>query len=425
LAVPAFFTLIAEPIYVLTDTAVVGHLGTEQLAGLAVASSILLIGYSLFIFLAYGTTAAVARLLGADDHPAAAHQAVQGMWLAFAAGIGCSVVGLVWSGPLVALLGAEGNVATQAEIYLRISLLGFPALLITLAGTGYLRGLQDTRTPLLVAIGTAVANLVIELVLIYGLDYGIGASAAATVIAQVAGATIYVWWVARAVRQHEVALRPAPRTIGRLAVVGRDLFIRTAALRGAFVLATAVAARMGTADLAAHQIAFEVWSFLALALDAVAIAAQAMVGRFLGAGDTERARTSSRRMIEWGVAAGFVTGLVVALTHSLLPHIFTADPEVVRITGFLLLFVAAMQPLNGVVFTLDGVLIGAGDMRFLAVAMMIPFAVFAPLAGLVLFTDSGIGSLWSALFVFMAVRAVTLVVRFHGRTWQRTGARIA
>ena len=190
LAVPAFFTLVAEPLYVLADTAVVGHLGTPQLGGLAIASSILLIGYSLFIFLAYGTTAAVARLIGAGDHARAAQQAVQSLWLALIAGLVSSAVMAALAEPLVRLLGGEGAVAANALIYLRISLLGFPALLVTLAGTGYLRGLQDTRTPLVVTIGSAILNLVLEVVLIFGLGFGIVASAWATVVAQTVSALI-------------------------------------------------------------------------------------------------------------------------------------------------------------------------------------------------------------------------------------------
>jgi len=413
---------VAEPIYILTDTAVVGHLGTDQLAGLAVASSILLIAYSLFIFLAYGTTASVARLLGAERPGDAAHEAVQGMWLAFAVGLVLIVVGLIFSGPLVAVLGATGAVRDYALVYLRVSLFGVPATLIVLAGTGYLRGLQDTTTPLVVAVASAVGNLVLELVLIYGFGYGLGASALSTVLAQIGSAALYIWWVHRAVRQHQVRLLPHGATLGRLAVVGRDLFVRTAALRGSLLVATAVATRIGTVALAAHQIAFEIWSFLALALDAVAIAGQALIGRYLGAGDVASARRSGRRMLEWGVGAGVALGLVTLALHLVAPRIFTSDPAVIEVCGFLLLFVAVTQPLNGAVFVLDGLLIGAGDLRFLARAMAISFVAFVPCALAVLALGAGIGWLWAALTVFMAVRLVTLGWRWMGTGWAVTGA---
>ncbi|MGZ4708914.1 MAG: MATE family efflux transporter, partial [Acidimicrobiales bacterium] len=350
LALPALGALVAEPLYILTDTAVVGHLGTDQLAGMAIASSVLLIGYSLFIFLAYGTTAAVARLLGAGDQERAAHQAVQGVWLAFLVGLALVVLGQIFAVPLVELLGATGAVRDNALVYLRISLIGVPATLVVLAGTGYLRGLQDTTTPLVVSVVSAVFNLVLEIVLIFGLGFGIGASAWATVVAQFGAAAVYVVWVGRAVRAHSVALGPHGPTLRRLAVVCGDLFVRTAALRGSFLVATAVAARLGTVALAAHQIAFEIWNFLALTLDAIAIAGQALIGRYLGAGDEASARRSGRRMLEWGVVAGVVLGGITLALRTVLPHVFTGDAAVVGVTAFLLVFVGVMQPVNGVVF---------------------------------------------------------------------------
>ena len=423
LAVPAFGALIAEPLYVLTDTAVVGHLGTPQLAGLAVASSVLLTLYAVFIFLAYGTTAAVSRLLGAGDEREAAHQAVQSMWLALFIGLALILVGLALSGPLVGWMGAEGAVRTNALVYLRISLAGVPAMLLVLAGAGYLRGLQDTRTPLAVAAGTAAANLVLEVALIYGLGQGIGASALATVLAQTAGAAVYVRRVGWAAGRFGADLAPHPASLVALARVGRDLLVRTAALRAALVVATAVAARLGPVDVAAHQIAFEIWNVLALGLDAIAIAGQAMVGRALGAGDGPAARDAGRRMIEWGVALGVLVGVLVALLRTALPHLFTDDAEVLALAGFLLLWVAALQPVNAVAFVLDGVLIGAGDMRFLAWAMIVAAAVFIPAALLVLALDAGVGWLWASLGLLMVTRSSTLLARFASDRWVVLGAR--
>ncbi|HZA78302.1 MAG TPA: MATE family efflux transporter [Acidimicrobiales bacterium] len=419
---PALGALLAEPLYILTDTAIVGHLGTPQLGGLAVASSLLLTLHNLFIFLAYGTTAAVSRLLGAGDEREAAHQATQSMWLALAIGGTVMAGGLALSGPLVGWMGAEGAVRANALVYLRISLFGVPAMLLVLAGTGYLRGLQDTRTPLFIAIGTAAGNLALEVVLIYGFGLGIGASALATVLAQVGGAAVYVHRLGRAARRHGAELAPHPASVAALARVGRDLLIRTAALRAALVVATAVAARLGTVDVAAHQIAFEVWSFLALGLDAIAIAGQAMVGRALGAEDGAQARAAGRRMIEWGIFFGVVVGGLVAALHTALPHLFTGDPEVLALAGFLLVWVAALQPVNAVAFVLDGVLIGAGDMRFLAQAMVGAAAVFVPAALAALGADAGIGWLWAALALLMTTRAVTLLARFASDRWVVLGA---
>lgn len=422
LAVPALGALIAEPLYVLADTAVVGRLGPEPLAGLAVASSILLIVFSVFIFLAYGTTASVARLIGAGDEREAANHAVQGMWLAVLAGVVVGVVTFAFSSPLVRLLGAEGVVEEQALLYLRISLLGVPAMLVVLAGTGYLRGLQDTRTPLVVAIVSATFNLVLECVLVFGMGFGIGASAASTVLAQWGAAAAYVAWVRRAVRHHEVPFGPHPATLRRIGVVGRDLFVRTAALRGSFLVATAVATRIGTAEVAAHQIAFEIWNATALALDAIAIAGQALVGRLLGASQVGDAHAAGRRMLQWGVVWGVVVGAVILALHSVLPSIFTHDLLVHDLAAFLLLFVGVMQPINGVVFVLDGLLIGAGDVRFLAWAMVFAALVFVPCALLVLVFDGGIGWLWMCLLLLMVVRMTTLAWRWSTDAWAVPGA---
>ena len=422
LALPALGALAAEPLYVLADTAVVGRLGTPQLGGLAVASTLLLTGYVIFNFLAYGTTASVARRVGAGDGAGAAHEGVQGMWLALGIGTALAAAGFALAPFAVRLMGADGAVAGHALVYLRISLVGAPALLVSLAGTGYLRGRQDTMTPLVVT-GVAVgANLVLELVLIYGFGYGIGASALATVVAQVGAAGAYGWLVARDTARLGAGWRPDGAAIRRLAGVGRDLFVRTAALRLALTVATAVAARLGTVDLGAHQIAFEVWSFLALVLDSLAIAGQAMVGRLLGAGDAAGARLAGRRMLEWGLAIGLVLGAAVLAARAGLPRLFSPDVDVVALCAFVLLFVAALQPLNAVVFVLDGVLIGAGDLRFLAWAMAGAALVFVPAAWAVAASGWGIGWLWASLGLLMAARAGALLWRFAGDAWAREGA---
>ena len=376
----------------------------------------------MFIFLAYGTTSAVARLLGAGEHRRAAHQAVQSLWLAAIVGLGLLVAGLVFGPALIGALGGEGEVAANAEVYLRISMFGVPAMLIALAGVGYLRGLQDTARPFYVALGTALLNLVIELVLIYGFDQGIGASALSTVIAQWVAAAVFVTWIRTAVSAHHVTLRPNPAVIRELAGDGFDLVVRTAALRGSLTVTLAVAARIGDDDLAAHQIAFEIWNLMALTLDAIAIAAQAMIGRELGAGAVGRARALGRRMTQWGVVAGVGLGLVLLATSPLLPHVFTEDEAVLGLASFLLLHVAVSQPVAGVVFALDGVLIGAGDLRYLAWAMWAAAVVLIVGGLLVLRLDAGIGWLWVALHAWIITRAITLLARFRGESWQVTGA---
>lgn len=422
LALPALGALIAQPLYVLADTAVVGHLGTPQLGGLAVATQTLLTFHAVMIFLAYGTTAAVSRLLGAGQPKEAAHQSVQGLWIAVFAGVVGAVVLWVFTTPLLRLLGAEGEILTNGRVYLRISVFGLPAMLLALAGVGYLRGLQDTFRPLVVAVITAVFNVVFEVILIYGFGFGIGASALATVVAQWLGAGMYLWWIGRAIAEHNVQLLPDLSTIRSLIVVARDLFIRTAALRGSLTVAIAAAARIGDADLAAHQVVFELWYFLALGLDAVAIAGQAIIGRYLGANDTASARSVSNRTVQWGLAVGVLVGVGVLAARPYLADIFTDDPAVASLVAFLAIHLALMQPINGIVFALDGVLIGAGDQKFLALAMVPPAISFSILALLVPAMGWGIGWLWGALWVLMVGRVVLLVWRFRGDAWLITGA---
>lgn len=405
------------------DTAVVGHLGTPQLGGLAIAGTILTTAFFVFNFLAYGTTAAVSRLLGARDERAAAHQAVQGVWLALAIGVALLVAGVTLAPAAVGLFGATDAVRENAFVYLRISALGSPAVLLTLVGVGYLRGLQNITFTLVVALASNVVNLVLEVVLIYGFGFGIGASALATVVAQTAAALAYGSVILRHVRSAGVSMRPDATRLRALVVVGRDLFIRTGALLAALALATAVASRLGDVDLAAHQIAFQLWSFLALVLDAIAIAGQAMIGRFLGAGKADEARVAGRRMVQWGLIAGLLLGMVVVALRTVLVPLFTGDDAVIDLALGVLVIVAVLQPINAVVFVLDGVLIGAGDLRYLAKAMVVSgLVVFVPLAALVLRLDGSLLALWGALAVLMSARLAGNLIRFAGTAWQVVGA---
>mgnify|MGYP002335975381 CR=1 FL=1 len=420
---PALGALAAEPLYILVDTAVVGHLGTAQLGGLAVAGTILTTAFFLFNFLAYGTTAAVARLVGAKDERTAAHQAVQGVWLALVIGVALLILGVAFAPAAVSLFGSTPAVRANAGVYLRVSALGAPAVLLALTGVGYLRGLQDTKRTLAVAVGSNVLNLALELLLVYGLGMGIAASAAATVVAQYAAAVAYVAVLLRNVRAAGVGLRPDRRRLRALVVVGRDLFVRTGSLLAALAVATGVASRLGAVDLGAHQIAFQLWSFLALVLDAIAIAGQAMIGRLLGAGAADDARGAGRRMVQWGIVAGAAFGLAVLVLRSVLVPLFTDDLAVSSLARDVLLVVALLQPINAVVFVLDGVLIGAGDLRYLAKAMAVSgIGVFLPAALAVLWLDGTLLWLWGALGLLMAARLVGNVARFAGSGWQVVGS---
>ncbi|QOV37129.1 MATE family efflux transporter [Streptomyces ferrugineus] len=422
LAVPAFGALVAEPLFVMADSAIVGHLGTAQLAGLGVASALLMTAVSVFVFLAYATTAAVARRVGAGDLQAAIRQGMDGIWLAILLGVGVVAVVLPTAPFLVELFGASDTAAPYATTYLRISALGIPAMLVVLAASGVLRGLQDTRTPLYVAVAGFIANAALNAGLVYGADLGIAGSAWGTVIAQCGMAAIYLVVVVRGAREHGASLRPDAVGIRASAQAGVPLLVRTLSLRAILMIATAVAARLGDADIAAHQIILSLWSLLAFALDAIAIAGQAIIGRYLGAGDAEGARAACRRMVEWGIAAGVVLGLLVVISRPLFLPLFTGDSVVKDAALPALLVVALSQPICGVVFVLDGVLMGAGDGPYLAWAMVLTLAVFTPVALLVPVVGGGLTAIWAAMTLMMTVRMLTLWLRSRSGRWIVTGA---
>jgi len=422
LAVPAFGALVAEPLFVMADSAIVGHLGTAQLAGLGIASALLTTAVSVFVFLAYATTAAVARRVGAGDLPAAIRQGMDGIWLALLLGAAVIAVVLPAAPSIVELFGASDTAAPYATTYLRISALGIPAMLVVLASTGVLRGLQDTRTPLYVAIAGFVANAVLNAGLVYGADLGIAGSAWGTVIAQWGMSAVYLVVVVRGARRHGASLRPDAAGIRASAQAGVPLLVRTLSLRAILMIATAVAARLGDADIAAHQIILSLWSLLAFALDAIAIAGQAIIGRYLGADDTEGARQACRRMVEWGIAVGVALGVLVVLSRPLFLPLFTGDSTVKDVALPALVIVALSQPICGVVFVLDGVLMGAGDGPYLAWAMVITLAVFAPIALLVPVLDGGLTALWAAMTLMMVIRMLTLWLRTRSGRWLVTGA---
>ncbi|MFD9053848.1 MATE family efflux transporter [Streptomyces albidoflavus] len=422
LAVPAFGALVAEPLFVMADSAIIGHLGTAQLAGLAVASALLTTAVSIFVFLAYATTGAVARRVGAGELSAAIRQGMDGIWLALILGAAVIAVVLPTAPALIDLFGASETAAPYAVTYLRISSFGIPAMLVVLAATGVLRGLQNTRTPLYVAIGGFVANAILNVVLVYGAGLGIAGSAWGTVIAQCGMAAVYLVVVVRGARKHGASLRPDAAGIRASAQAGAPLLVRTLSLRAVLMIATAVAARLGDTEIAAHQIILSLWSLLAFAMDAIAIAGQAIIGRYLGAGDSAGAKAVCRRMVEWGIGSGIVLGVLVIVSRPLFVPLFTSDGAVKDAALPALVVVALCQPLSGIVYVLDGVLMGAGDGPYLAWAMLLTLAIFTPFALLIPSWGGGLTAVWGAMTLMMATRAVTLGVRTRSGRWLVTGA---
>jgi len=418
LAIPALGALAAEPLYVLADTAIVGHLGRPQIAALGLAGVVLSGAFTIFNFLTYGTTAVVARASGAGQQERAARLAAQALWVSLAIGIVLVLVCEAVASPLLRGLGAHGQSGAFALTYFRIAALGLPAALVALAGQGYLRGVSNLRRPLVIVVVANVVNLVLEIVFVYLFHWGIAGSAAGTAIAQ---AGMGIAFVVELLRPHAASKRPSLREMAPMVRVGRQIFVRTAALYASFLAAASVCARMGDAQLGAHQIGAQLFFFLALVLDAVAIAGQVIVGRMLGAGDADGAYDAAVRMIAWSVLVGFAFTCALLPLYSALPQAFTDDAGVVHEARELWPYLAVMQPIGGAVFALDGILIGASDTRYLMWSMLAASAVFIAIAALSLALDWGIVGVWAGLDVLIAARLVLLAARFAGRRWAVVG----
>jgi putative MATE family efflux protein len=422
LALPALGNLVAEPLFLLADSAIVGHLGTPQLAGLAAASALLATLTYLCVFLAYGTTASVGRRIGAGDLPGAVRQGVDGMWLGVILGVVLGLAGIVFAAPLVRLFGASPEAVPYGVTYLRIASIGQPAMLLVLASTGVLRGLQDIRTTLVVAATGAGMNVVLNLVLVYPVGMGIAGSATGTVLTQYGMATAYAVVVYKAARKYEAPLRPDREGIKQAATASIPLLVRTILLRIALLAGTILAARYGTEALAAQQVAWSLWGFLGLVLDALAIAGQAWISQLLGASDVAGARRATRRTIEWGVVVGVVLALMVLATRQVFIPLFTDDQTVRNLLEDVLLLEALFLPVAAPVFVLDGILIGAGDGRFLAWAGIATTSAYLAAALGSYHLDQGLLGLWWALGVFMLARLIALAARIRTDRWIVTGA---
>lgn len=428
LAVPALGALVAEPLFLATDTALVGHLGAAPLAGLGIASTILATAIGLLVFLAYATTPTVARRLGAGDTAGAVRAGIDGLWLAAGIGVVLVAVGIPAAPALVAAFGPEAAVAEQGTIYLGISVLGIPAMLVVIAATGLFRGLQDTRTPLVIAgIGFA-ANAALNAVLIYPAGLGIAGSAIGTVIAQFGMAVASVAIAVRHARRLGVVLRPGFSGVAGTALAGGWLLLRTVSLRVALVATTVAATGEGTIALGATQILLTLYFTAALALDAFAIAGQALVGHGLGSSDRDRVRAVLRRLLGWGLLTSVAVGVLLAALSPVLGQVFTSDPGIIAAVGPGVLVLAASLPIGAVVFVLDGILIGAGDGRYLAWTGVLNLAVYLPLLwwATIVATDvvtAVVGIQLAFCVGYLAARMVTLALRARGEHWMRLGAR--
>ncbi|WP_136037437.1 MATE family efflux transporter [Microbacterium sp. K35] len=427
LAVPALGALIAEPAFLIVDAALVGHLGTTPLAGLGIAGAVLQTIVGLMVFLAYSTTPAVARRFGAGQPGEAVSVGINGMWLALGLGAVLAVIGAVSSPWLVSLFGASEAVAAQADEYLVISMWGLPAMLIVFAATGLLRGMQDTMTPLWIAGLGFGANALLNWLFIYGFGWGIAGSAAGTVAAQWGMVAAYVLVVQRLASRHSASLRAQRDGLRNTATSGGWLFLRTVSLRVALLATVAVATGVGTDELAGWQIVFTIFSAAAFALDALAIAAQALIGKELGAGDEQQVQRVLGRTVAWGAWFGVAVGAVIAALSGVLGIVFTGDPHVAALVQPALLVLAVAQPIAGVVFVLDGVLMGANDARYLAIAGGLNLVPFLPVLWIIAATrvDGAAGLIWLAVAffgVYLLARLGTLGWRVRSGRWLSAAA---
>jgi len=420
LAASAFVVLAAEPLYVLVDTAVVGHLGPVPLAGLGVGAALLTLVVIVGTFVEYGTTGRAARWYGADNRAAAVNEGVQASWLALLFGLAVVVVAQVLAGPLTVLLaGADTPTQQLAESWFRIAVLGVPGILLVLAGNGWMRGVQETRAPVRVVLAANGLSTAASPLLVYTAGLGLNGSAIANVGAQVVGSALFL----RALRRAATGgLRPQPAIMRQQLVVGRDLILRQVGFQAAFLSAAGVASRMGTAQIGAHQIGLQLWELTALLLDSFAIAAQSLVGAALGGADVAAAQSTAWRVARYGLWAGVGFAVLFAAGWAVVPEVFTSS-EAVRAQAHLLWpWFVGMLPLAGVVFALDGVLIGAGDVGFLrTITLIAALAVFAPLNLAALHFGWGIGGVWAGLSAFIAVRLVGMVLRTRGGRWAVAG----
>jgi len=423
LAAPALVVLAAEPLYLLVDTAVVGHLGVVPLAALAVGGIVLAQVPTQLIFLSYGTTARTARLHGAGRRADAVAEGVQATWLALLAGVVLLVAGQLLARPVAGALAGGGEVADAAVGWLRIALFGAPLVLVTLAGNGWLRGVQDTARPMRYVLAGNGLSAVLCPVLVYGVGpvpaMGLEGSAVANVAAQLVAAALFV----RALLVERVPLAPRWSLMWAQLGLGRDLMVRSLAFQACFLSATTVAARSSAEAVAAHQIVLQLWFFLALVLDSLAIAAQALVGAALGSGDARRARAVARQVTRYGLYFGIVLGVVFAAVEPVLPRVFTPDAAVLaQIPNAWWIFVC-LQPIAGVVFAIDGVLLGAGDAAYLRTAT-VASAVFGflPFIWASMLFGWGLFGIWLGLGTFMMARLGFVVVRARGERWAVTGA---
>jgi len=406
LAIPALGALAADPLVSLVDTAWVGRLGADALATLGIATTVLISFFFVFNFLAYGATPLIGAALGRGEPQVAARVGGAAAAMASIAGVLSLAAALVFAPLLVRIMGADASIAADTVTYLRIRSLALPAVLLITVGHGVFRGHQDTRTPFIVTAGFNLINLVLDPLLIFTFGLGVNGAAIASVIAQWVGVLWFIVLVRRPQnRERLVMLRGLTRSEMRpLMGASAALVIRTGSLLAVFAVATAVASRISNTAIGAHQVASQLWLFLALVVDALAIAGQSMIGPRIAGGRSDLARRVANRLLQLGLVVGFGLAVLMAALSSVLPHIFTDDGAVLAAVDSVFWFVVAMQPINALVFVWDGIGVGASAFRFLAGSMLVAALVTIAVLLAVLPTGGGLVMVWWALTLLMMLR---------------------
>lgn len=418
LAIPAVGSLAIDPLISLIDTAFVGRLGAAELGALGVNSAVFAFTFVIFNFLAYGTTPQIGRAVGRGDREQAGRITLQALSLALIVGTVATAALLLLAKPILGLMGATGPLFEPAYTYLSIRAFAGPAVLIMTAAHGVYRGFQDTKTPFYVSILLNLINLILDPLLIFVLGFGIAGAAAATLIAQWTAALVFLWLILVRHRDTFAVPRILPRLSELLPLlqVGGHLLIRTGSLIATMTLATAIATRLGIVEVAAHQVAYQLWGFLALILDALAVAGQALLARYIGEGAPQEARAAGNRLLQWGLGIGLILGALFWLSRNILPALFTNDPATIAAVVPIFTFVAVLQPINGLVFVWDGLFMGAQSFRYLARAMVISAAVAVPLLFATLYFGWGLAGVWWAITAMMLTRTLTLAIPWFNRT---------
>jgi putative MATE family efflux protein len=414
LALPALGALLVEPIYNLTDSAIVGHLGKVPLGGLAVAvAGLNVLGWTA-AFLQMATVSVVAFRRSSGDEDGAARSVGAAYVLSLLVGLATTALIELVAPVMAEVLGGhgQGGVFRDAVEYLRISAIGMPPLFVALAGNGHLTGLADTRRPLVIALASNVVNVVLEIILVYGVHLGIAGSAWGTVAAQFLAAGLFGFV---SVRAPILPRRPTSIELRQLVRDAIPLTVRTIALGSALLATTGIAARLGTATLGGHQIALEVWGMLALTLDSLAVPAQVYVSEALGVGDLGEAERLGRRVMRMGLAVGGVVGALTMALAGVLPAVFSPNASVQHEAFLALLVCGIQQPVAAAAFVLDGLVLGASQYATMRRAMLLALLAFAPLAVLTLVDHQvGILGIWFALLCWLLARTVLL-----GRAWRK------